>query len=339
MSNNLFIINSKTMEKKKCYSCKEVKNLNEFNKNRTRGDGLSSDCKICCSVRNKIITEKQKIKTQEKDKLKESQIAEEYIGKEFGSYVITEYVGKICKDNTGYRRFFFKKECKYCGFSNELPLSRIKSLLNESPKCHLCKETFNIHTKQKKCNLCCLWFDATPNNFPRSKNRTFGLHYYCFNCHNKKSKKRRESKDVRNKEYEQKKIRLKNDHLFKLGCNLRSLIRSSFVLGGFKKNTKTQVILGCSFLELKNYFESKFEPWMTWENRGLYNGEKFYGWDIDHIIPVSSANTIEELIKLNHYSNLQPLCSYINRVVKRDSLNWDADSPETRPPSFYKDQF
>lgn len=27
----------------------------------------------------------------------------------------------------------------------------------------------------------------------------------------------------------------------------------------------------------KKYLESKFEDWMNWENRGLYNGELNYG--------------------------------------------------------------
>ena len=58
---------------------------------------------------------------------------------------------------------------------------------------------------------------------------------------------------------------------------------------------------------------------MSWSNYGLYNGEKNFGWDIDHIIPLSIANTEEEVIKLNHYTNLQPLCSYINRVVKKNN--------------------
>jgi len=59
---------------------------------------------------------------------------------------------------------------------------------------------------------------------------------------------------------------------------------------------------------------------MNWDNRGLYNGEPNYGWDIDHIIPSSTAKTEDELIRLNHYTNLQPLCSYFNRVVKRDNI-------------------
>jgi hypothetical protein len=77
---------------------------------------------------------------------------------------------------------------------------------------------------------------------------------------------------------------------------------------------------GCSYEEFKIYLESKFEQWMTWENRGLYNGELNYGWDIDHIIPVSMANIEEELIKLNHYTNLQPLCSKVNRDIKKDKI-------------------
>jgi len=59
---------------------------------------------------------------------------------------------------------------------------------------------------------------------------------------------------------------------------------------------------------------------MNWDNRGLYNGTPDYGWDIDHIIPQSSAITIEDVIQLNHYTNLQPLCSYINRDIKKDLI-------------------
>jgi hypothetical protein len=61
---------------------------------------------------------------------------------------------------------------------------------------------------------------------------------------------------------------------------------------------------------------------MNWDNRGLYNGEMMYGWDIDHIIPISTAETEEDLIRLNHFTNLQPLCSYINRVLKKDKIDF-----------------
>lgn len=116
--------------------------------------------------------------------------------------------------------------------------------------------------------------------------------------------------------------RRQNDPLFKLITNVRNLIYNSFYYNGYSKNSKTEDLLGCTFEELKIYLESKFESWMTWENRGLYNSEFDYGWDIDHIIPLSSANTEEDIIKLNHYTNLQPLCSKINRDIKKHSLEY-----------------
>lgn len=112
--------------------------------------------------------------------------------------------------------------------------------------------------------------------------------------------------------------RLNSDYFFRLRHYMRNMIRKSFKRNGYSKNSKTQEILGCSFDEFKLHLESMFEPWMTWDNHGLYNGELDYGWDIDHIIPLSSAKTEEDIIELNHYKNLKPLCSYLNRVVKRD---------------------
>jgi hypothetical protein len=114
--------------------------------------------------------------------------------------------------------------------------------------------------------------------------------------------------------------RLKTDSIFKFSENIKKLIRISFKSNGCNKSTRTTNILGCSIPEFKAYIESKFQPWMSWDNHGLYNGESEYGWDIDHITPISSAITEEDIIRLNHYTNLQPLCSYTNRVLKRNKL-------------------
>lgn len=92
---------------------------------------------------------------------------------------------------------------------------------------------------------------------------------------------------------------------------------------GYIKQKETNYILGCSKEEFKIYIESKFEPWMNWNNYGNWNGissEINKSWDLDHIVPLSSAKNIEELYKLNHYSNFQPLCSYINRKIKRNKI-------------------
>ena len=51
---------------------------------------------------------------------------------------------------------------------------------------------------------------------------------------------------------------------------------------------------------------------MSWNNAGE--------WHYDHIYPISLAKTQEEIIKLNHYTNFQPLwakenISKGNRVI------------------------
>ena len=113
--------------------------------------------------------------------------------------------------------------------------------------------------------------------------------------------------------------RKKNDPVFRLSFDIRNMIRISFNRSGYIKESRTYEILGCSFEEFKIYLESKFESWMTWVNKGLYNGELQYGWDIDHIEPLfpeGVERTKEDIIRLNHYTNLRPLCSYTNRVIK-----------------------
>lgn len=111
--------------------------------------------------------------------------------------------------------------------------------------------------------------------------------------------------------------RIKKDHLYKFSINIRSLISGSFKKKGYSKKTQSFKILGCSYEEFKNYIESLWKPWMNWSNYGKYNGTLNYGWDIDHIIKLSSAKSEEDIIKLNHHSNLQPLCSYVNRYIKK----------------------
>src|ERR1035437_2248789 len=107
--------------------------------------------------------------------------------------------------------------------------------------------------------------------------------------------------------------RKKEDPLFKLSINIRTLIGNSFRNKGVRKNSKTALILGCSIQEFKEYLETNFEIWMNWDNYGKYNGELNHGWDIDHKIPLKTAVTEEELTRLSNHTNLQPLCSYLNR--------------------------
>lgn len=114
------------------------------------------------------------------------------------------------------------------------------------------------------------------------------------------------------------KNRILTDPTYHLSVNIRSLINNSIKRKGYTKRSKTFKILGCSYEEFKLHLESKFEPWMNWENYGKYDGSLNYGWDIDHIIPNSISENEEDVIRLNHYTNLQPLCSKVNRDIKKN---------------------
>jgi hypothetical protein len=113
--------------------------------------------------------------------------------------------------------------------------------------------------------------------------------------------------------------RYKTDIVFKLKMKMQTSIRQALKYKKHKKTSRTNDILGCSYDELKQYLESKWETWMNWDNYGLYNGELNYGWDIDHIIPISNGISNEDIIRLSHFTNLQPLCSKVNRDIKRNN--------------------
>jgi len=142
--------------------------------------------------------------------------------------------------------------------------------------------------------------------------------------HIKEYKKQYKLKNKTNRNVHEKKRKISDD-LYNLKCSIRRSISSSFKKRGYSKDSKTCKILGCSFDDFKTHIESKFEPWMNWSNYGNINGianvEKF-SWDIDHIIPLYDAKTKEDIIRLNHYTNLQPLCSYTNRILKRNCNNF-----------------
>ena len=98
---------------------------------------------------------------------------------------------------------------------------------------------------------------------------------------------------------EQRKERRNTDPIFNLTNRMRGRLRKYLIILNISKKNKTFEIVGCSPQFLKEHLEKQFVDGMTWENRSE--------WHIDHKIPLSSAKTEEELYKLCHYTNLQPL--------------------------------
>lgn len=89
------------------------------------------------------------------------------------------------------------------------------------------------------------------------------------------------------------------DPLYRAIHNLRSNSYRVFRRIGVNKPAKTEALLGCTWQEAKEHIEKLFLPGMTWANHGA--------WHIDHKVPIATAITLDDAIKLNHISNLQPL--------------------------------
>ncbi len=105
--------------------------------------------------------------------------------------------------------------------------------------------------------------------------------------------------------------RMQTDDLFRLKNVLRQRTCLAFKAQGYAKNTKTQKMLGVDYEVAKAHIERQFKKGMSWSNYGE--------WHIDHIIPLASAKTEAELIKLCHYRNLQPLWAEEN-LTKRATI-------------------
>jgi len=105
------------------------------------------------------------------------------------------------------------------------------------------------------------------------------------------------------------KNRKKIDPVFRLKILCRKRIYHFLKLRKLTKKNETFKIIGCTPAKLKEYIEKKFLSGMDWNNQGK--------WHIDHIIPLSSAKTEEEIYKLCHFKNLQPLWAEDN--IKKGS--------------------
>ena len=105
---------------------------------------------------------------------------------------------------------------------------------------------------------------------------------------------------------------MRTDPIYKLIINARARLRSILRKKNIKKPKKTIESFGCSVEFLKEHLEKQFYPHpitnekMTWKNNSLH------GWHVDHIDPLDLATSAEDIEKLSHYSNLQPLWSVEN---------------------------
>jgi hypothetical protein len=144
-----------------------------------------------------------------------------------------------------------------------------------------------------------------------TKNRERALKYYYENIDIIKEKRKEYDKNNREKRNNYISDRKLNNPIYRLSHIVRNRIKQFLKTNNITKKNKTFDIVGCTPEFLKEHLERKFTEGMSWDNQGK--------WHIDHIVPLSSAKTDEEIYKLCHYTNLQPLWAKDN-LKKGDKI-------------------
>tara|TARA_B100000575_G_C22974356_1_gene562409 strand:- start:27 stop:857 length:831 start_codon:yes stop_codon:yes gene_type:complete len=108
-----------------------------------------------------------------------------------------------------------------------------------------------------------------------------------------------------------------------LGNRIRRRIGTALRSKYLAKASKSELLLGCTFQEARDYIENQFLDGMNWANSE--------NWHIDHRRPIASFDleNEEELKMCFHYTNLQPMWAEDNLAKgakfdeKRFDWEWD----------------
>jgi hypothetical protein len=146
----------------------------------------------------------------------------------------------------------------------------------------------------------------------KEKEKVRGKNYRDNNTDKIKKYYEENKKELLDKGLQRIKKRYKSDELFKIKHIMRARLSMFLKLHNITKKNKTFDIIGCLPTELKGHLEKQFTEGMCWERIG----KEIH---IDHIIPLSSAKNEDEVYKLCHYTNLQPLWAEDN-LRKRNKI-------------------
>jgi hypothetical protein len=188
------------------------------------------------------------------------------------------------------------KVCSKCSVEKELKdfnkMSKVKCGVRSY--CRECQKIdskkYRLENKEKIKEYNTKW-----NKENQEYYKKYFEEYYIINYEKEKERKLKWSRDNREYSNNYQKKRKKEDILFNIISNMRNSVNRYLKY----KSKHTFEIIGCSPQLLKEHLENQFVDGMSWDNRSE--------WHIDHITPLSSAKTEDELYKLCYYTNLQPL--------------------------------
>jgi len=276
---------------KKCSKCGEIKLLDDFSNAKKEKNGKRFDCKICVNKSTKEYREKNK------EKIKECREKNKHITKEWRK---NNRETLIQKSKTYYleNKFKINEKSKTYYLENKQQISVASYEYRKENK----EKIKGIHKEYYKNNKDKL----------KDRSRTYynGNKEKVLEYQKQYGKNNRDTINTWTRKY--KKSRKITDPLYKLKFNIGTNIRTALTKKGYTKKTKTFNILKCDY----NFF-------MDWLN-GIAGNGYTYGignLHLDHVIPISLAETEDEAYLLSHYSNYQLLSADENMAKGNRYVN------------------
>lgn len=254
------------------------------------------------------------------------------------SFKDNSYVRGVCKGcnarsdaerwrltNNEKRKVIYEKHKRMTFYKKRLQEGRLKTIENRKKRiitkvCVVCGQEYSIIKSANNKTYCenyeCkkkFYYNKGKKTKYRMDNREYINKWYRENYDRYKQKKSVHSKiyyqKIKPQRCKQYKEKYKSNILFNLQERCKKRILLFIKMKGYKKPTDTYHLIGCSWTSLKMHLENKFKDGMSWGNMGK--------WHIDHIIPLSIAKTEEDVYKLCHYTNLQPLWAKDNLIKNK----------------------
>jgi hypothetical protein len=160
-------------------------------------------------------------------------------------------------------------------------------------------------------------------------NKKYNKKYYQENAEKEKQRTRDKPKEAVRRYARKQMLKIKN----RLRRNISRNILYHMKNGGSSKNNLSHLeFLDWNYNEFVSNMESKFEPWMSWNNYGQYNPKTWddndistWTWQIDHIIPHSdfdySTMDCQEFRDCWALTNLRPYSSKQNLLDRNRKNN------------------
>jgi hypothetical protein len=160
------------------------------------------------------------------------------------------------------------------------------------------KQTYSLYYQNNKEKVLIKFKEYKEKNPEKRKEISLKSYHKNKEKYKERQKEYRESVKTIRAKYQ--KMLLETNVVYKISQLCRSRIHNFLTKNNITKRNKTFDIVGCTPEFLKEHIEKQFTEKMSWGLMGKYI-------HIDHIIPLSSAKTEEEVYQLCHYTNLQPL--------------------------------